>query len=62
MRCNISNSIKSKVLELKGSASATMSQKTTCAIDTLLSIKGNMSYEKQAIKEHSSKLIFAIEF
>lgn len=62
MRCNISNSIKSKVLELKGSASATMSQKTACAIDTLLSIKGNMSYEKQAIKEHSSKLIFAIEF
>ena len=62
MRCSENNSIKSKVLEFKGSASATMSQKTACAIDTLIKVKGSMSYEKQAIKEHSSKLIFAIEF
>lgn len=62
MRCSGNNSIKSKVLEFKGSASATMSQKTACAIDTLVKVKGNISYEKQAVKEHSSKLIFAIEF
>ena len=62
MRCRGNNSIKSKVLEFKGSASATMSQKTACVIDTLLNVKGNMSYEKQAIREHSTKLIFAIEF
>lgn len=62
MRCSGNNSIKSKVLEFKGSASATMSQKTACVIDSLLKVKGSMSYEKQAVKEHSSKLIFAIEF
>ena len=62
MRCSGNNSIKSKVLEFKGSASATMSQKTACVIDALSKVKGSFSYEKQAIKESSSKLIFAIEF
>ena len=62
MRCSGNNSIKSKVLEFKGSASATMTQKTACVIDALSKVKGSFSYEKQAIKESSSKLIFAIEF
>ena len=62
MRCCGNNSIKSKVLEFKGSASATMSQKTAVVIDALLNVKGNMSYERQAIREHSTKMIFAIEF
>ena len=62
MRCTDSNSIRSKVLELKGAYSATMSQKTACAIDKILKIKGAISIEKQALKEYSSTLIFSIEF
>lgn len=62
MRCSDRNSIKSKVLELKGSSSVTMSQKAACAIDKILKIKGSVSMEKQAIKEHSSKLVFELEF
>ena len=62
MRCSNSNAIKSKVLELKGSSSATMSQKTACAIDKILKIKASVSMEKQSIKEHSSVLVFEIEF
>ena len=69
MRCSSRNSIKSKRLELKGSSSATMSQKTACAIDKLLKIGGktsksniSMSMEREAIKEHSRKLLFEIEF
>jgi hypothetical protein len=39
-----------------------MSQKTACAIDKILKIKASVSMESKAIKEHSSKLIFDIEF
>lgn len=65
MRCSDSNSIKSKILELNGATSATMSQKLACAIDS--SIKGikakaKVSMEAQAVKEKNSKLIFEIEF
>lgn len=65
MRCSQNNSIKSKTLELEGSISATMSQKTACSIDASLKKignKGNVTMEKQAIKENTSKLIFEIEF
>ena len=54
------NSVTYKVLELKGSSSATMSQKTACAIDKIA--KCSISVEKKAVKEHSSTLIFEIEF
>ena len=62
MRCSDTNSIKSKSLELNGSYSATMSKKVACAIDKILKIKGSMSMEKQAVKEHSRKLIFEVDF
>lgn len=60
MRCN--KAIKSKVLELNGATSATMSKSVACAIDDLLKISGAVSMEKKAIDEHSHKLIFEIEF
>ena len=62
MRCSGNNSIKSKVLEINCSSSATMSQKTACAIDKILKVKAGVSMESKAVKEHSSKLIFDIEF
>ena len=60
MRCN--KAIKSNILELKGSSSACMSTSIACAIDDILKVKGNLSMEKQAIKEHNDRLIFEIEF
>lgn len=60
MRCTDKNSIKSKVLELNCSSFASMSQQTASAIDKI--IKTSVSLEKQAIKEHNSKLIYEIEF
>ena len=62
MRCSGNNSIKSKILEINCSSSATMSQKTACAIDKILKVKASVSMESKAVKEHSSKLIFDIEF
>lgn len=62
MRCTDRNSIKSKIMELKGSSSATMSKKIACAIDSVLNTKGSFSMEKQVIKEHSKTLVFEIEF
>lgn len=62
MRCTENNAIKSKMIELKGSTSATMSQKIACAIDDILNIKGALSMERQTIREHSNTLIFEIEF
>lgn len=62
MRCSDSNSIKSKILELKGSSCATMSRKVACAIDDVMHIKGNISMENQAIREHSNILVYEIEF
>ena len=62
MRCN--KGIKSNILELNGSSCATMSSSIACALDDMLKlkIKGNISMEKQVIKEHSDKLIFEINF
>ncbi len=64
MRCSGNNSIKSRVLELKNSCSATMSQSTAVAIDKLAKVKigGSATMEKQAVKEQNSVLIFEIEF
>ncbi len=60
MRFN--KAIKSTVLELKGSSSATMSRKLACAIDNVINVKGKLSMEANAIKEHSKILLFEIEF
>lgn len=65
-RCEANNSIKSKTLMLSGSTSATMTQKAAISIDGVLSklgIKGGkLSMESQAMVEHSSTLIFSVEF
>lgn len=60
MRCTDKDSIKSRMLELKSASSATMSVKVACAIDKIL--KGSISMEKQAIREHNSRLLFEVEF
>lgn len=62
MRCSDSNSIKSKILELKGSSYAVISKKVACAVDDVLKVKGNLSIENKATKEHSKILIYEIEF
>lgn len=69
MRCNDINSIQTKTLKLMGSSSATMSQKTACAIDSAVgklggkaSVKGEGSMEAQASSESKSTLIFTVEF
>ena len=64
-RCNGDNSLKLETLELSGSSSATMSQKTACAIDNAIGamkLKGNSTMEAQAIRENHSTLYFSIEF
>lgn len=66
MCCNGNRSVKSEFLELSGSSSATMSQKTACSIDTAIGktggVKGHTSMNAEAAKEHHSKLLFHIEF
>ena len=62
MRCSENNSIKSTVLELNAASSSTMSRKVACAIDNILKVSGGMSMESQAIKEHTTKLLFEIAF
>ena len=65
MRCSDSNAIESRVLELQGSSSATMSQKTAVAIDEAVAnigVKTHTTMETQVKTENHSKLIFEIEF
>ena len=65
MRCEGNNAIKTLTLELEGSASATMSQKTALAIDGAVSkiaSKSELRMENQATQENYSKLVFHIEF
>ena len=61
MRMDSSNSIKSETLELSGSSSATMSQKTAYAIDSAVG-GGGVSLSSQAERESNSTLIYHIEF
>ena len=64
-RCKGENSLKTETLELSGSSSATMSQKTACSIDNAvgaMKLKGSSTMEAQAIKENHSTLYFSIEF
>ncbi len=65
MRCSGNNSIKRKVLELLGTSSSTMSQKTACTIDSAIkkySSHSGVNMEQQATRESHSRLIFEIEF
>ena len=64
-RCSGENLLKLETLELSGSSSATMSQKTACAIDNAIGamkLAGSSNMEAQAIKENHSTLYFSIEF
>lgn len=58
--------IKTETLELAGSSSATMSQKTAYTIDgaigKLAKASGSFSMHSEAAKEHHSTLLFHIEF
>ena len=62
MRCSNDNSIKSRIIELRGSSCATMSKTLAGSLDKLPKIKGKASMQAQAEKEFKSKLIFEIEF
>lgn len=66
MRLKGDNTIKSKVLEIYGSSAATMSHKAACSIDgaasKLAKIKGKSNMETQCVTEHSTKLVFCVEF
>lgn len=66
MCCSGKRAVKVETLELAGSSSATMSQKTACAIDGAMGkmggVKGSSSMNAQAAKEHHTKLHFHIEF
>ena len=66
MCCNGKRTVKTETLELAGSSSATMSQKTAYAIDGAIGklggAKASSSMDSQAAKEHHSKLYFHIEF
>ena len=66
MCCDGNRSVKSEFLELSGSSSATMSQKTACSIDAAIGkvggAKGHTSMNSEAAKEHHSKLLFQVEF
>lgn len=65
MRCGGSNGVKSETLELSGSSSSTMSQKTAYAIDGAIGkmgAKASASMNEQATRECHSKLLFSLEF
>ena len=64
-RCSGEVEIECKTLELSGSSSATMSQKTACSIDNAvgaMKLAGSSNMEAQAIRENHSTLYFSIEF
>lgn len=64
MRRSGKNAIKSKILELYCSTSATMSAKSAVAVDKIKKVKigGEFSATVKSNKEHTSKLIFEIQF
>lgn len=62
MRLEDSNSVQSKVLEIRGSSTVTMSKSIAGAIDDLCGIKGGISMINETIKQYNSILIFEIEF
>lgn len=62
MRCTDPGRLKYEELKLSGSTSATMTHKAAAAIDGLKGLKGGLSMQSQAMVEHSSELLFTIEF
>ncbi len=66
IRCTNENAVKSEVLELSGSTSATMSRQAAYSLDAAMAkakvVQTGTSMDSQAAKEHHSKLFFSIEF
>ena len=73
MRCSNKNEIASRDLKLEGTTSATMSKITASNLDSVLTVIGGSAKVKttnfstttmyqQASREHSSKLIYTVEF
>lgn len=62
MRCDTPSAIKSRSLKIYGASSATMTHNAAAAIDGLRGIKGGISMKSQAEVEHSSELVFSVEF
>ena len=62
MRCSGDNSIKSRSLTLEGSNFASVSKNVAAAVDVIKKFKASASMEQKADEEHSSKLIFDVEF
>ena len=62
IRCADPGRLKYEELTLSGSTSATMTNKAAAAIDGLKGIKGGVSMQSQAMVEHSSELLFIVEF
>lgn len=65
MRCKPGNTIKSEIIQLSGSSSATMTQKAAIAIDgacSKMKLGASVSMESQAVREIFSTLVFCVEF
>lgn len=73
MRCAKNNNIKSRELKLEGTSSATMSNETASNLDSVLTVIGGganakntksstKTMKQEANREHSSKLIYTVEF
>ena len=62
MRCSTPGRLEREEIFLSGSTVATMTHNAAIAIDGLKGIKGGVSMKSQASTEHSSTLIFSVEF
>ena len=62
IRCSDPNRLTRKELRLSGSTFATMTHNAAAAIDGLRGIKSGISMKSQATQEHSSQLVFSVEF
>ena len=62
IKMRLNRAIKADSLSLSGATSSAMSKKIACAIDSIVNIKGNLSIEKETVREHSKVLVFDIEF
>ena len=60
MRLN--KAVKSTSLKLEGSSSAVISKRLACAVDGVMNVKGGLSMESSAMKEHNEVLVFDIDF
>lgn len=62
IRCSDPDRLTQKELRLSGSTFATMTRNAAAAIDGLRGVKGGISMKNQATQEHSSLLVFSVEF